>query len=72
MEDRLGHDRRYAIDPTKIIGELGWSPKYNFETGIKKTIAWYQENENWLKAVTRKNTGTSPKIGSNPACATRT
>ena len=61
VEDRLGHDRRYAIDPEKITRQLGWSPKYTFETGIKETIQWYQENQDWLKAVTSKHTATPPK-----------
>lgn len=47
VEDRLGHDRRYAIDATKITHELGWQPKYNFDRGIKQTIAWYLENKSW-------------------------
>jgi dTDP-glucose 4,6-dehydratase len=51
VEDRLGHDRRYAIDSTKIQTELGWSPKYTFETGIRETIKWYKTNQNWLAAV---------------------
>lgn len=51
VEDRLGHDRRYAIDSTKIRGELSWKPVHTFETGIKQTIKWYQENPEWLKAV---------------------
>jgi len=41
VEDRAGHDRRYAIDATKLEDELGWKAKENFETGIVKTIAWY-------------------------------
>lgn len=52
VEDRLGHDRRYAIDSTKIQGELGWKPKYTFETGIQETIKWYKNNQAWLSAVT--------------------
>ncbi|ETT67765.1 dTDP-glucose 4,6-dehydratase [Paenibacillus sp. FSL H8-0457] len=47
VDDRPGHDRRYGIDPTKIMNELGWKPKYNFETGIKETIQWYLANKNW-------------------------
>lgn len=49
VEDRKGHDYRYAIDPTKIKEELGWFPKTKFEEGIIKTIDWYLENPKWLK-----------------------
>ena len=49
VEDRKGHDYRYAIDPTKIKNELGWYPKTKFEDGIVKTIDWYLENPDWLK-----------------------
>lgn len=49
VEDRKGHDYRYAIDPTKIKNELGWEPKTKFEDGIIKTIDWYLENPDWLK-----------------------
>lgn len=48
VEDRKGHDYRYAIDPTKISKELGWLPKTKFEDGIIKTIDWYLENKEWL------------------------
>ena len=51
VKDRLGHDRRYAIDPHKLETELGWKPKYNFDTGIEHTIRWNQENQEWLKNV---------------------
>ena len=51
VTDRPGHDRRYAIDPTKIENELGWKPEYNFDTGIVKTIEWYLENEDWWKHI---------------------
>lgn len=51
VDDRLGHDRRYAIDPTKLQTELGWEPKYNFETGLKNTINWYLENQSWWKSI---------------------
>jgi dTDP-glucose 4,6-dehydratase len=52
VEDRLGHDQRYAIDATKIARELGWKPKETFETGIEKTVNWYLDNQEWVKNVT--------------------
>lgn len=51
VADRPGHDRRYAIDSTKIRNELGWQPKYHFETGIQKTIAWYLEHKDWWTRI---------------------
>ncbi|OAB41813.1 dTDP-glucose 4,6-dehydratase [Paenibacillus antarcticus] len=51
VEDRLGHDRRYGIDPTKLAQELGWKPKHNFETGIKETIQWYLNNKEWWTRI---------------------
>lgn len=51
VKDRLGHDRRYAIDPHKLETELGWKPQYNFDTGIAQTIRWNQENQEWLHNV---------------------
>ncbi len=52
VKDRPGHDRRYAIDATKINNNLGWKPLINFEEGIRKTIEWYLENREWMKRVT--------------------
>jgi dTDP-glucose 4,6-dehydratase len=49
VEDRKGHDRRYAIDSSKAKRELGWEPKKTFEEGLKETVAWFQENEAWWK-----------------------
>jgi len=51
VKDRPGHDRRYAIDSTKIQTELGWKPAYQFENGIEATIRWYVKNENWWRKV---------------------
>ena len=51
VKDRPGHDLRYAIDPHKIETELGWKPEFNFDTGIKETIKWNLENEEWLNHV---------------------
>lgn len=52
VKDRLGHDQRYAIDPTKIKNELGWYPETKFADGIVKTIKWNLENQDWVKEVT--------------------
>lgn len=54
VEDRKGHDRRYAIDPTKIHNELGWLPETRFKYGIKKTIQWYLENREWWEEILAK------------------
>ncbi|GEK88404.1 dTDP-glucose 4,6-dehydratase [Alkalibacterium putridalgicola] len=51
VDDRLGHDKRYAIDPTKLENELGWKPEYTFDTGIEETIDWYQKNEDWWRPL---------------------
>jgi len=51
VKDRPGHDRRYAIDSSKIMNELGWSPKYQFDGGIEKTIKWYVDNETWWRRI---------------------
>lgn len=51
VQDRPGHDRRYAIDNTKITTELGWSPSYTFEQGIKETIEWYLSNQEWMEKI---------------------
>ncbi len=51
VRDRPGHDRRYAIDPTKIEAELGWTPAETFETGFRKTVAWFLENPAWVEHV---------------------
>lgn len=52
VKDRPGHDRRYAIDASKIARELDWHPQETFETGIEKTVAWYLTNQNWVNNVT--------------------
>jgi dTDP-glucose 4,6-dehydratase len=53
VTDRPGHDRRYAIDATKIQRELGWTPAHKFEDGIRETVRWYLDNQAWVKAVTK-------------------
>lgn len=52
VSDRPGHDQRYAIDATKIERELGWKPTETFETGIRKTVTWYLENQTWVNNIT--------------------
>ena len=57
VEDRLGHDRRYAISNDKITSELGWKPSLTFEEGIKLTIDWYLNNQEWIKNIEQKRIG---------------
>jgi dTDP-glucose 4,6-dehydratase len=52
VKDRPGHDRRYAIDPSKIAREIGWQPAETFESGIRKTVTWYLENSTWVENIT--------------------
>jgi dTDP-glucose 4,6-dehydratase len=54
VTDRLGHDRRYAIDAAKIQRELGWTPAHRFEDGIRETVRWYLDNQAWVEAVLKK------------------
>ena len=53
VKDRLGHDRRYAIDPTKITNELGWKPETDFENGIMKTVQWYLDHQPWVEQIVK-------------------
>ena len=52
VKDRPGHDKRYAIDATKLKNELGWEPSLQFEEGLRKTIQWYMNNKEWIDNVT--------------------
>ena len=52
VKDRPGHDRRYAVDASKLMNELSWQPTVESEQGFRETIIWYLENQNWLKNVT--------------------
>jgi dTDP-glucose 4,6-dehydratase len=54
VQDRAGHDRRYAIDASKIQNELGWTPAHKFEEGIRETVRWYLENQEWVKTVLKQ------------------
>lgn len=58
VEDRLGHDKRYAISNDKITSELGWKPSVTFEEGIKLTIDWYLNNQDWIKSIEKKKAST--------------
>jgi dTDP-glucose 4,6-dehydratase len=51
VKDRPGHDVRYAIDASKITKELGWKPRETFETGIRKTVEWYLNNQEWVAHI---------------------
>jgi len=55
VTDRLGHDRRYSVDCSKIKNEFGWNARYNFEEGLKKTVRWYMNNEDWWRPLKEKN-----------------
>ncbi len=64
VTDRPGHDGRYAIDSSKIQKELGWKPKESFESGLKKTVEWYLNNESWWKPIL-ENTYQGQRLGTN-------
>ena len=55
VKDRAGHDRRYAVDWSKINKELGWKPKYDFDTWLAKTVEWYRENEWWWRPIKKQS-----------------
>lgn len=62
VTDRPGHDRRYAIDPTRIVEDLGWHPNYTPETGLEQTVQWYLDNEAWLNALLARD-GVGDRLG---------
>jgi len=65
VEDRPGHDRRYANDPAKIERELGWSPTESFESGLTQTVRWYMDNHSWWEPL-RRNVYGGERLGLNP------
>ena len=54
VDDRPGHDRRYAIDPSRITKELGWQPSHSLEEGLAATVAWYLEHKEWCNKVSNR------------------
>mgnify|MGYP000374412792 FL=1 len=62
VKDRAGHDKRYAIDATKIQTELGWQPKENFDSGLENTVRWYLDNSEWWDPI-RKNIYNGRRLG---------
>ena len=63
VRDRPGHDQRYSIDPTKIIKEINWKPKFNFDLALEKTIIWYIKNQEWCESVKLKANYSGERIG---------
>jgi dTDP-glucose 4,6-dehydratase len=63
VTDRPGHDRRYAIDPSRIEAELGWQPRHSFEAGLAETVAWYLEHAPWCAAVRERAQYQGERIG---------
>ena len=62
VEDRPGHDRRYAIDPARIRRELGWSPSVTLDQGLGRTVAWYLENRDWWEPLLARD-GVGKRLG---------
>ena len=63
VKDRPGHDKRYAIDSSKIKEELGWKPKYGFTRGLEKTVKWYIRNDEWCRQILIKSKYNCERIG---------
>ena len=63
VTDRPGHDRRYAIDPTRITTELGWSPRHNVNEGLEATVKWYLNNKYWCQQVRERSGYKGERLG---------
>ena len=66
VPDRQGHDRRYAIDPSKIERELGWRPQHDLAAGIEATVRWYVSNRDWCEAVQSEGNYQRQRLGVSP------
>ena len=62
VSDRPGHDRRYAIDPTRVRKELGWRPSVTLEEGLRRTVDWYLDNRDWWEALLARD-GVGQRLG---------
>ena len=71
VTDRRGHDRRYAVDATRIKTELGWSPRRGFADGLKDTVRWYLDNDAWVRAVQDKSRYERERLGLSPTRGSR-
>jgi dTDP-glucose 4,6-dehydratase len=63
VDDRPGHDERYAMDSSKLTRELGWAPRETFETGLRKTVGWYLANRPWWQALRQRYDGRRLGLG---------
>ncbi len=63
VKDRLGHDRRYSINPSKMVNELNWKPQFNFDEALDKTIGWYLNNQKWVDFISKKSDYYGQRIG---------
>jgi dTDP-glucose 4,6-dehydratase len=63
VTDRPGHDRRYAIDPTRISTELGWQPRHSFDEGLAATVSWYLEHQSWCHHVRERGGYSGERLG---------
>jgi dTDP-glucose 4,6-dehydratase len=66
VSDRPGHDRRYAIDPTRISTELGWQPRHSFEEGLAATVRWTLEQQDWCQRVREQGGHSGSRLGLHP------
>ena len=63
VKDRPGHDKRYSINPSKIVKNLGWKAKHTFDEGLEETVNWYLDNINWYEKISSKNVYNFQRLG---------